>query len=108
MTDKKFLKAFLARVEKTLLLDEADKKYWLENSANLPDTMVKYFSAILDEKDKVVDAYLEKALTDNPALVETMKSKVQKLRKDILALEENEADNKGSLEEMMNEELKKA
>lgn len=108
MTDKKFLKDFSAQIENTLLLEEADKNYWRENMKNLPENLLRYFSQVLAEKDKLVDSYLDKALTIDPEAANVLKNKVTKMRKDILAMEEGEVDNKGQLEEIMDEELKKA
>jgi hypothetical protein len=108
MTDKKFLKDFSAQIENTLLLEEADKNYWRENMKNLPENLLRYFSQVLAEKDKLVDSYLDKALTIDPEAANVLKNKVTKMRKDILAMEEGEVDNKGKLEEIMDEELKKA
>lgn len=108
MTDKKFLKDFSTQIENTLLLDEVDKNYWRENMQNLPENLLRYFSAVLADKDKLVDSYLDKALTIDPEAANMLKNKVTKMRKDILSMEENEVDNKGQLEEMMDEELKKA
>lgn len=108
MTDKKFLKGFSAQIENTLLLEEADKNYWRENMKNLPENLLRYFSQVLAEKDQLVDSYLDKALTIDPEAANVLKAKVTKMRKDILAMEEGEVDNKGQLEEMMEEELKKA
>lgn len=108
MTDKKFLKGFSAQIENTLLLEEADKNYWRENMKNLPENLLRYFSQVLAEKDQLVDSYLDKALTIDPEAANVLKAKVTKMRKDILAMEEGEVDNKGQLEEMMDEELKKA
>lgn len=108
MPTKKFLQDFSEQIENTLLLEEVDKNYWRENMKNLPENLLRYFSSVLAEKDKLVDSYLEKALTINPEAANLLKDKVTKMRKDILSLEENESDNKAQLETMLDEELKKA
>ncbi|MCC7197144.1 hypothetical protein IT413_03020 [Candidatus Peregrinibacteria bacterium] len=108
MPTQKFLQDFSKQIENTLLLEEVDKNYWRENMKNLPESLLRYFSSALAEKDKLVDSYLEKALTINPEAANLLKDKVTKMRKDILSLEENESDNKAQLETMLDEELKKA
>jgi hypothetical protein len=108
MPGKKFLKDFSAQIENTLLLDEADKNYWRQNMQNLPENLLQYFSSVLAEKDNLIDRYLEKALSLNPDAATNLKNKVTKMRKDILEMEESEDENKVKLEEMLDEELKKA
>lgn len=100
-----FLTRFKTEVQRSLLLEEADKVYWLENAEKLPVSLVEAFFDLIKAKNELIDVYIQKAIEEKPELVAEFKNKITKLKKDLLKLEEKESSNQ-SAEAILEQELK--
>lgn len=105
MSKQQFQQEFKNLIKNTLLLEQADKNYFLENLTQLPNSALQYFYLELKPKNELVEAYLERAITDNPALINQFKQRVTKLGKQILALQEDEEKNPEKLEKLLQQKL---
>ncbi len=105
MISDEFKKQFSVEVQRSLLLSDEDKQYWLGNIDKFPQTLLDYFFKIISEKNRLVDRCIDRALQDDPAIVPELKEKVRKMKKDILSLEENEESRPEDVEKSLEEQL---
>lgn len=78
---KQFLdQEFLNEVSNSILIDDSEKNYWIENFKTLPVNLTTYFYNFIKEKNTLVNLYLDKALEENPEALNVVKEKVSKLR----------------------------
>ena len=107
MTKKQLLKALKAELEKTILLEEADQKYWLKNLQKLPLALIEDFYRLLKPKNDLVDKYLKKAAKNDPRVLLEFKFRVKNLKEKIYGLQEKQQGKKENAESILEEELKK-
>ena len=105
MVSDEFKNKFSAEVQRSLLLSDEDKQYWLGNIDKFPQTLLEYFFKIIAEKNQIVDRCINRALQDDPGIVPELKEKVRKMKKDILALEETDESKPEDLEKSLEEQL---
>ena len=100
-------KEFKSEVEKCLLLDEADKKYWLENAENIsPDVLESVYNVVKNKND-LMSKYISTALANDPnhEILAELKQKIKSIRSGSLKLAEKE--EQPDAEKMLAEKLAK-
>ena len=70
-----------AELEKSILLDESDRDYWLKALPDLPEESVRAVLKDISGADKQVDKYLMAALEADPKIISKLKSKTNIIKK---------------------------
>ena len=98
-------KEFLEALEDNLYVKPANKKYLIENFDNLPERTLKGLLKELKDQNDITEKYIKIAIDNDTELVKDMQALKKKMKKDVVELEESE--EKGGLEEILEEELNK-
>jgi poly(3-hydroxyalkanoate) synthetase len=96
---------FAEEIKRSILLSDEEKKYWLENSQNLPALLVDYFYKYIREKNSLIDSYIDRAIKAKPTLLTQIKTKVSAYRKfadDLTQQEGGQAADKNLENELSN------
>lgn len=99
----KFKEEFLDALEKNLFLTKSNKKKLLLKFDSLPERALKDLFRMIKDQNDQADKYITIALEDDPTLIKEMVSLVKRIKKKIVHLKESE--EKGGLEELLEEEL---
>ena len=67
-------------LEKSILLDESDRKYWLKALPDLPEESVRAVLKDISGADKQIDKYLMAALENDPKIISKLKSKTNRIK----------------------------
>ena len=89
-SDINFLTQFRSELQKSLLLEEVDKQYWLENCEKLPVAFLKSVYRLIRGKNKMMEKYIHTALendTDHVHLAD-LKAKIKKLKLQSMEIDE--------------------
>jgi len=105
MHRNKLAKAFKHEVQRSILLEEEDKKMWISKANTLHPDLLKMLVKLVTDSNRRVWKYIRIALTGNPAMLAKLRGKIKKITKETLALEEKAATP--SAEKMLEEELGK-
>ncbi len=95
---------FKNQVQKSLLLTDEDKQYWLQNADKLPGEVVEQVYGIIKTDEELVQSYIQTAMRDDPKLLTELKTKINKIKKGMMATAEQEQQPKA--EEELEEKLK--
>ncbi len=101
-----FLAQFKSEVQKSLLLEEADKQYWLENAEKLPVSLIKAFFEELKKKNNVMNSYIQAAVDADPSLISELKNQLRSIQSHILKLKEKSESSGEKIEETLESQLK--
>jgi hypothetical protein len=80
---EQFLLQFKSAMESCLLLDDADKQYWLENAEKIPMDVLRNVYREVQKKNKSVEKFIKTALENDPdhLYLAELKNKVAKLKR---------------------------
>ena len=104
MEKKLLIQNLKKEMEKSLLLETADKQYWLQNLETFPELMLSSFYNFLKPKNDLVDEAIMRTLRQNPDALPDLKNKIAKIKRTLQELEENEEKNTSSVN--LEEQLK--
>lgn len=93
-------------IKKNILLDDRDRKDWLEIIQNLPSPLQEYFLNFLRGKNQLLDSYVQKALEVDPSLLSVLKNEVRMLKKHFREFQEKETTTKEDAEKNLQDKLK--
>jgi len=98
-------KQLITEIEKCLLLSDEDKQFWLENSENLPRTVVDSLYKNIHDKNLMMAKYLAAAIDNDPEqkLIGELKQKIKKLKATALQIEEKE--QQSDVDAVLNDDL---
>jgi undecaprenyl pyrophosphate synthase len=105
-TQNNFKQDFIREFERSLLLDDGVKKYWIQNADQLPEPLLQNLYQVVKAKNDKVDEYIRAALADDPdhKILQELKTTVSKIKKETRELEEkSQAVNP---EELLEEQIK--
>lgn len=107
MKKTELIAAFLAEVQKSLLLEDEDKKYWLENAQNLLPEVLESVYNVVKNKNDLMDSYINAALADDPdhEILRELKLKIKTIESGSQKIAEEE--QQLNAEEMLVEEIAK-
>jgi hypothetical protein len=94
-------------IRRSLLIDEEEKTYWLENLDVLPVQVFETVLRIIKEKNWVVDKYVDAALKADANIIPELKNKLKQLKKKIAAFKEIQETGAENAEERLLEEIQK-
>lgn len=85
-------KKLVEEIKKSLLLDDADKQYWLENGKNLPDVIIEGVYNAVKAKNDLMQIYIKTALKNDPDqnYLKQLKTKIKEIKSETLKLSEKE------------------
>lgn len=92
-------------IERCILLPPEEKNFWLESAETLPDPMLDEVIRVVQEKNVVVDQYVEAALAEDKdrKYLSELKAKIKKMKAEAFEIEEkNEGEN---VEEILEQQL---
>lgn len=91
MQQSAFLTQFKAEVKKSLLLEEADRQYWLANCENLPNSFLLSVYRLLKTQNGSIEEYIHVALENDPDHIHltALKAKIKKLQLEAMEIDEN-------------------
>lgn len=77
-------------LQKTLLLEDEDRAYWLENLTSLPQPIIENLLTSLLPKNQLVDSYIQIALSQdkNQEHLKALKSQVRQIKQQAYNIEE--------------------
>lgn len=83
-------KQFNQELQKSLLLDDTVKQYWLANADNLPEELLQNLYGVVKTKNDKIDEYIRVALANDPdhQILNELRTTIAKIKKDALGLEE--------------------
>jgi len=89
--DKKTLaKRVIKEVEKSLVIKENDREFWIENAQQMPIQLLDKFYKYISKQNRKIKEYLKEAFTKNPELTEEINKKIKKIKTVVLELKEKE------------------
>lgn len=95
-------KRFKVEIDRSFLLSEEDKDYWLKQAPNLPvEILGKVFKAV-KTKNAVMEKYIKVAMISDPSLVEQLRNTIKKVKRNTLKAAEKEEQNP---EDVLNKKL---
>lgn len=101
MTDRKSLEEKLKKnIKRCLLLSKEDKSFWLDHLSILPETVLENVNKLIEEKNKIMDKYLDAAFKNDPnhKYLNELKSKIKKIKEKAFAIEEGTSKEKAEME----------
>jgi hypothetical protein len=77
-------------LQRTILLEEPDRAYWLENLLTIPLPIVENILKTIVPKNQIVDAYVETAMASQTPeqLLQSLKLQVQQIKQQAYRIEE--------------------
>ena len=102
MPEPKLIVKLKAEIRNCLLMEEADKSYWLENAELLPESILKTVIAKIEAKNKIMDQYLMAAMKGDPdgRYLNELKANIKKIKETAFAMEKN-TDEKTAEEDLL-------
>jgi hypothetical protein len=95
---------FIKEVQRNLLLTEIEKKYWLQNAARMPNSLLDFFYQYLKKQNNLIDLYIKKAISDHPELVAELKAKTKKIHSALAGM--RRAEDEKAAETLLEEQIK--
>lgn len=95
-------------VQKSLLLDSAEKKHWLAEAKTMPISLLTHFLKILTEENAQIQTFIKKAIDTDPNISTALKEKIASTKKRILTLKEKEDTTNKNAETYLESQLKQA
>ena len=101
-----FKQKFIAELQKSLLLDEEIKQFWINKADSLPKELLHNLIGVVKSKNDKIDEYIRAALANDPdhEILNELKSTIGKVKKEALGLEEKSQEI--NPEKQMEEQLK--
>ena len=98
-------KAAEKEIRRSVLLNQEDKKYWLESLKALPDAILKDLHKYVFQKNKIVDKYIHAALAKDKKrkYLPEFKSKMRSIIRKAFALEEKS--EKGDTDSLLKKQI---
>lgn len=100
----KFKENFIFELQRSHLLDDGVRDYWIYNTDQLPEPLLKNLYQVVKSKNDKVEQCIRVALDNDPdhQFLKELKEKVKEIKKGSLALEEAQtSDAEGLLEEQL-------
>lgn len=84
------IKKLIEEIKKTILLEEPEKKYWLENLGKMPQSLLQKFLLALESKNIIVEEYILTALKNDPdnKYHADLKARILKIKETAFAMDE--------------------
>lgn len=98
--------SFKQEISKCVLLEDADKMFWLEKAETLPSNLLETMVAFFKEKNDLFNSYLNRAIEADPHVVDEMKNKVLTMKKHLFKFKEEKVQKEEQPEENLEEALK--
>ena len=91
-------------LERSVLLEPEDKKFWLENLDTLPQISVQNVLKALQPKNQLVDSYVDAALSQDKGqqYLKDLQNQIKKIQQDAFKVEEK---SEAQAEQTSEEEL---
>ncbi len=86
-------------VSRCLILDREDREFWLGHLSILPAVMLDEVLRIVEEKNAIIDRYIEEALKNDPdrKYLSELKMRIKKIKEQAFAMDEKK--EKGEAEQ---------
>ena len=94
---------FRKQIRRCLLLNDAEKKFWLESAETLPPNLLAEMTDFFKSKNRLMESYVSAALKNDPKIIPNLKNRVSELKKHILTAKENESKQTDNTEEILKE-----
>lgn len=94
---------FRKQIRRCLLLDDAEKKFWLESADTLPPNLLAEMTDFFKSKNRLMESYVSSALRADPQIIPDLKNKVSELKKHILSAKESESKKTDNTDEILKE-----
>jgi|GEM_PF-2276294 len=101
-----FRKKLLIELNRSLIVDEKTREYWMKNYQTLPITAVTFFYEYLLKANQQIDKYIAAGLESSPELVEQITLKSKAAKKKLLKFQEHDSQDEENPEEFLKENLK--
>jgi hypothetical protein len=98
---------FTGEVTRSLLLDQADKEFWLREAGTLPQAVLGRVYENISSHNRIVDDYVDEALKEDQTIIPELKKKVQNLKKQIAGFKEAQEGGAEMAEKLLMEEIQK-
>lgn len=97
-----------AEIQKTLLMEEEEKKYWLDQIKILPDVLLDQVFNSIHKRDQIVDYYIQAGLSQDKdrKYLSELKGTIQTIKTTALKMEEESQGT--NAEDILGEGLKSA
>ncbi len=96
----------LTELDRSLVVDDKTRSYWLKNYKTLPKTAVELFYEQLKMTDTRVNVYIAAAIDADPSLSEEITQKGREARKKLLKFLETQSNQEENPEEFLKTHLK--
>ena len=101
MDKKQLYQRLIEELDRSLIVDEKTRKYWLDNYKTLPVAAVEFFYRHLVKADDHIQELIEAGLDANPKLAEEILRKGKAVKRKALKYEEIESREEESPEEFL-------
>ena len=103
---KKKEKLLKEAINRSILVDDEEKVFWLENVSTLPDPILDNVLKAFSSNNEITDEYINTAIKDNPDkdYFAEIKNKVMQIKK--AAIEMDEEESKAKLDEDLEKQIK--
>lgn len=92
MPEEKTVQKLKTEIEKSILLDETEKQYWLDILDKLPDVILEGMYKTIKAKNDLMQTYISTALKNDPdhEYLNQLKTKIKKIKNTALQISEKE------------------
>jgi hypothetical protein len=76
-------------IGKCILINEKERKFWLEKADALPETLLRHLYEIIHGENLLAERYIRIAIKDDPKLLIELGKKIKNVKRKTLILEES-------------------
>jgi len=106
MKDRKTaIESLRTELARCILLEEEEKKFWIDHASSLPSIVLENVCKIISDKNKIMDVFLMEALQNDPdhIYLSNLKAKILEIKKKAFEIEQ--ASSEQTAEEILKKQL---
>ncbi len=105
MTKEELYQQFLSELDRSLIVDDKTREYWLQNYKTLPPPVVEYFLHELKTEDAKMDKLVAAGIDADPGLGEQIVQKGKEAKRQLAHFQERESREEENPEEFLKSNL---
>lgn len=105
MTNQELYDKFIVELDRSLVIDDKTREYWIKNYKTLPVSAVDFFYQELLAANKHVDTMVAVGIDADPSLAEQVVQKGKNVKKKTLQFQEKESSQEENPEEFLKASL---
>lgn len=105
MTTAELYRELLNELDRSLVVDDKTRGYWLKNYQTLPEAVVKFFYDELKKTNRHIDEMIAAGIDGNPEMNAQIRQKMKEAKKKLNTFREQESQSEENPEEFLKSNL---